>query len=147
MSLVPKVFVGGQLGIHTLRLEHNANLPPHVRRILSRIVSHDNRPTRGRDHQGRENPEESRLSAAIRAQHPEQLCGTHVERNPVQRRPVLIAMNQVLNGNYCRRGRMLNFRLSIGECRNFRNQGDLWTPLSVYDDTVSSIITMNKSGK
>ena len=42
---------------------------------------------------------------------------------------------------------MLDFRLSISECGNFRNQGDLWTPLSVYDDTVSSIITMNKSGK
>src|SRR6266849_1390848 len=147
MSLVPQVFIRGQLGIHALRLEDNANLPPHVRRILSRIVSHDNGPTRRRDHQGRENPEESRFSAAIRAQQSEQLCRPHVERNSVQRCPVLIPMNQVLNGNYCSGGRMLDFRLSISECGNFRNQGDLWTPLSVYDDTVSSIITMNKSGK
>ena len=95
MALMPQIFVSGEFGVDTLRLKHDADLAAEAGGILGGIVSHDHGAARGRNHERRKDPEERGLAAAVRPEQAEQFCRTHVEGNAVQRRAVLVAMDQV----------------------------------------------------
>ena len=105
MSLVPEIFIGGQFQIDALRLEDDADMPAERSRLANRIQSDNCGAPRTRHHQGRKNPEESSLSAAVRAEQPKQFRGTNVKGNSVERGSILIAVYQVPNCNYSRLGR------------------------------------------
>src|SRR5579871_4818083 len=79
MALVPKILVGGQLGIHTLRLENYADLTSEARRIQCCVTTQNNRAAAGWDHQGGQNAEERGFAAAVRAQQSEEFCRTRSE--------------------------------------------------------------------
>src|SRR5579864_4432988 len=117
VSLMPEVLVRGQLWVDALRLKYHANLATETGGILCRIASHDHGATCGRDHERRKNPEERSFAAAVRAEQTEQLCRADVEGNAIQRRSILVAMNQILHGNDGR-GCVLVFGTGIGECRS-----------------------------
>src|SRR5882672_12687346 len=144
MTLMPEIFVGGELQIDALCLKYDADLPPQGRGFLRRVAAHDSGAACCRQHQGRKNPEERGLAAAVRAQQAEQLRGAHVERNAVESGPVPVAMYQVLNGNNGLSGRMRYFQVSIGDGGNFRDQREFLNPIPVYDETRRNITRMNK---
>src|ERR1700682_117322 len=95
MSLMPEILIGGELPIDALRLEYHSNLPTYLGGVLCRIASHHERTTGAGYHQRGKNPEERRLSAAIRTQQAKQLRRTHLERNSIQGGTVLVSMYKV----------------------------------------------------
>ncbi len=124
MSLMPQILIGGQLRDRRSAPEkQRQSAAADCAGILRRIATHDDGAAAGRDHQGRENAKQRRLSAAVRAEQPEQFRRPDVERNTVQRRAVLIAMNQILYGNDGARS-VRRFQTGISECSDFRNQDD-----------------------
>src|SRR6266536_2082284 len=92
VSLMPEVFVSGEFRIYALCLEDDADVAPKRVRLANRIQTHNRSRARGGHHQGRKNPEQSGLAAAIWAEQAEQLRGTNVKGNQVERRSVLIAV-------------------------------------------------------
>ena len=135
MSLVPQVLVRGQLRINALGLKHDADLTSQAGRVLRRIASHHQGAAAGRNHQGGENSEQRGLAAAVRAKQAKQFRRAHVERNSIQRRAVLVAMDNVLYGNDRRGGSWVHFRTGISERSDFRNQID--SPRSYNQFTTS----------
>ena len=79
MALMPEVLIRGQLGVDTLRLEHDADLAAKAGGILRGIAAHDQGAAAGRNHQRRKDAEESRFAAAVGAEQAEQFRGPHVE--------------------------------------------------------------------
>src|SRR5271167_2156751 len=99
MSLMPQVFVGGQLLVHALLLKDHADSASQIRCIRGCIAPHDDRAAGGWNHQGRENPEERGLAATVGAEQSKQLGWTHIESHSIQGGPILVAMDQILYGN------------------------------------------------
>src|SRR5215468_6383952 len=104
MALMPEILIRGQLFVDALRLKDDTDLAANSGRLLACIRAHNHSTARGGDHQGGENPEESRFPAAIRAQKTEQFGGLHIERNIVQRGSTVVAVDDVLD-RYDRRNR------------------------------------------
>ena len=96
---MPKVLVRGELQVHALSLEHDSDLTAECGRILSGVAAHRQGSTGGRDHQCGENAKQRGLAAAVRTQKTEDFCGTDIERDAVQRRTILVLMDEVLDGN------------------------------------------------
>src|SRR5579864_3451979 len=96
---MPEVLISCQLWVDALGLEHDADLAAESRRILGGIAAHDQGVARGWNHQCRKNAEEGCFAAAVGTEKSEEFRGTYVEGNAVQRRAILVTMDQVLYGN------------------------------------------------
>jgi len=113
MSLVPQILVGSKFGIDALCLEDYTDLAAQGSWILRRIATHHKGAAGGGNHEGGKNPKQRGLAAAIRTQQAEQFCGTHVERDAVERRAILVAMNEILYGNDGTGGGVVRIRNGI----------------------------------
>ena len=82
MSLMPKILIGRELQVDALRLKNHADLPPHARRFLRRIATHDSRASGARNHQRGKNSKERGLPAAIRAEQPNNSAGRTSNETP-----------------------------------------------------------------
>src|SRR6185437_176131 len=103
-----------------------------------------------RNHQSGENAEQRSLATAVRSEQPKQFRRMHIERNPVQRGTLTIAVKNFLHGNNRRRLFRCRFRLhriclcsQKGPCVKTYNARLQQT----YDETLSSIISANNNGK
>ena len=96
---MPEVFVGGEFGINALGLEDDADVATKGSGLANGVEAGDRSAARGRDHECGKNPEESSLAAAVRSEKAEEFGGAHVEGNAFERGAVLIAMDEVANGN------------------------------------------------
>ena len=122
MSLMPEVFVSGELQINALRLKDYADLPPQTRRILRGIAPHDGGTSR-RSEPSTWKESGKALSCRFRsAQQAEQFRRTHVERNAIERRAVLVAMYQIFDGNHGLAGGEFSSGCGDGDCGDFRCQ-------------------------
>ena len=65
MPLRPQILLDGERLVQALRLEHDAYLAAHRSRIAFHVAARDHRLAIGRDHHGRENPEQRGFSPAI----------------------------------------------------------------------------------
>src|SRR5208283_4301867 len=99
VSLMPEVFVGGQLGVDTLGLEDNADVAAQGSGLADGVEAGDRGAARGRDHERRKNAEESSFAAAVGAEQPEEFSRANFKGNAVERGAVLIAMHQIANSN------------------------------------------------
>jgi len=96
---MPEVFVGGQLGIDALGLEHHADLATEVRGVLCSVTTHDEGAASGGDHQCGKDAEERGLAAAIGTEEPEEFGGADIKGDAVERGAVFVAMDEVLYGD------------------------------------------------
>src|SRR5580700_3047523 len=99
MSLMPKIFVGGELGVDALCLKHHADTPAQGPGLAHGIEAGDRRAAGSGHHERRENAKQSRLAAAIWPEQSEEFRRANVERNPVERGAVLVTMHQVAHAN------------------------------------------------
>ena len=96
---MPEVFVGGEFGVNALGLEDDADVAAQGSGLPNSVEAGDRGAAGSRDHECGKNPEESGLAAAVWAEKAEEFGGTNVEGNAVKRSAVLIAMDEVANGN------------------------------------------------
>ena len=122
MALMPEILIRSQLGIDALRLEHDSDLAAKACGILRGIEAHDQGAAAGRNHQCRKNAEERSFSAAVGAQQAEQFGRPYVEAHAVQSCAALVSVNEILNRNDGRGGRVNDFRAGIYDWRDFRGQ-------------------------
>ena len=104
MADMRQVLFGRQLDVDALLLEDNADAAAHHGRLARHIVVHDQGASARGHHQGRENAEGRSLAAAVRAEQPEDLGRSHLERNPSQRDAVSVLVAELLElDDRCRR--------------------------------------------
>ena len=96
---MPEVFVGGELGVDALGLEDNADVAAHGSGLADGVEAGDGGAAGSGDHERGKNSKESGLAAAVRAEQAEEFGGTNVERDAVKRGAVLVAVDEVANGN------------------------------------------------
>src|SRR5258708_3546351 len=58
-------------------------------------MTENKRAPTNRNHQRRKDSKQGSLAAAVRAEQPKQLCRPDVKRNPIQRRPPVIAVHYI----------------------------------------------------
>src|ERR1700690_1709099 len=67
VSLMPEVFVGGQLCVDALRLKDDADVPAQCPGLADGVDARDRGAAGSGDHERGKNPEQSRLAPAVRA--------------------------------------------------------------------------------
>ena len=92
-----------QLDVDALLLEDDADAAAHQGRLARHVVAHDQGASARGHHQGRENAEGRGLAAAVRAEQPEDLGGTHVEGNASQGGSVSVLVAEILELDHRRR--------------------------------------------
>jgi hypothetical protein len=97
---MPKIFVGGQLYIDARRLEDDADVAAQSSGLANSVESGDGGAAGRGNHERGKDPEQRRLAAAIRAEQSEQFGRPDLERNAIQGGAVLVAMDEIANGNY-----------------------------------------------
>jgi len=102
---MPEVFVGGEFGVNTLGLEDDADVAAQGSGLAHGVEARDGSAAGSRDHERGKNAEESSLAAAVRAEKAEEFGGANFEGNAFESGAVLIAMDEVANGNYRMAGR------------------------------------------
>src|SRR6266576_200740 len=140
MALVPEILVGGQFFIDALCLKNYADLAAHCGRILRGIGVCNQGSTGGGNHEGGENSEKRGLAAAIGPQQAEEFGGANVERDVVERRTTVIAVDDVLDRNDWKGER---FRFGA----NFLVGGEFGRHSLFYEETRFIIMRMNRSGR
>jgi hypothetical protein len=99
VSLMPEVFVGGELRVDALGLENDADVAAQGSGLANRVQASDGGAAGGRDHERGENAEERCFAAPVWTEEPEEFGGADFERDAVERDAILVAMHQVVNGN------------------------------------------------
>src|SRR5205823_4501740 len=99
MSLMLEIFRGGEFDVYALRLKDDSDLSAQLVGILCGVVAHNDGATPDWNHQGRKNTEERGLAASVGTQQAEEFGAAHIERDPVQRGAILVAVHEVLNRN------------------------------------------------
>ena len=99
VSLMPQILVRGELRIDALSLEYDANVPAKGARLADGVKSRDRRCAGGRHHERGENPEQGSLAASVGAEQSKEFSGPNVERDAFEGRAILIAMDEISNGN------------------------------------------------
>ncbi len=122
MSLMPKVFSGGQLNVDALRLEDHTNLAPQTVRVTSYIETHNRSVSAYRNHQGRENAKQRSLTAAVGSEQSEKFGVTNIERYTVQSGAIAITMHDILHRDDGRFDRDFSVRTSDSRWRFRRPQ-------------------------
>src|SRR3982074_1805771 len=102
---MPKVFVGGEFGVDALGLEDDADVAAQRSGLADGVEAGDRGTAGGGHHKRRKDAEEGSLAAAVRAEKAEQFSGANVERDALKCGAVLIAMDEIANGNYWMAGR------------------------------------------
>lgn len=100
VSLMPEVFVGGELWVNALGLEDDANVAAQGSGLVDGVKAGDRGAAGSGDHERGKNAEESGFAAAVRAEEAEEFGGANVEGDAVERGAVLIAMDETADGNY-----------------------------------------------
>ncbi len=96
---MPEIFVGGKFEIDALGLEDDADVSPHGSGLVHGVEAGDGGAAGSRDHERGQNSEESGLAAAVRAEQAKELGGSNIKRNAVKRGAILVAMDEIANGN------------------------------------------------
>lgn len=99
MSLMPEVLVGGEFGIDALRLKDDTDVAAQGSGLANGVDADDGGAARGWDHECGKDPKQSGLTAAVRAEESEEFGGANVKRDALERGAILIAMDDVSDGN------------------------------------------------
>ncbi len=100
VSLMPEVFVGGQLGVDALGLEDDTDVAPQRARLANGVEAGDGGAAGSRDHERGKNAKESGFTAAVRAEKAEEFRRADVEGDAAEGGAILVAMHEVANGDY-----------------------------------------------
>src|SRR4051794_3610028 len=103
MTLMHQVLCGGELHINALCLRDHAGSAPNLVRLSHGIKAGDACDSAAGNHECAEYAEERGLAAAVRAEQTEDLCRTHIKRDPIERQATSVVMSQRihLNGRVC----------------------------------------------
>ena len=85
--------------VDALRLEDDADMAAQCSGLADGVEAGDRGAAGSRDHERGKNTEQSSLAAAVRAEQTEEFGRLNVERNAVQRGAVLIAVDEIANGD------------------------------------------------
>src|ERR1035437_3043596 len=99
VSLMPEIFIRGELGIDALGLEDDANVAAPRSGLANRVQPSDHGAAGSRDHERGKNSEQSSLAAAVWTEETEEFGGANVERDAVERDAILVAMHEIVKGN------------------------------------------------
>jgi hypothetical protein len=99
VSLVPEVFVGGELEVDALRLKNDTDVAAQGSGLTNGIEAGDHGAARSGDHERGKNSKESCLAAAVWAEQSKKLGRADIERDAVKRGALLVAMDKIANGN------------------------------------------------
>src|ERR1035437_7625260 len=99
MSLMPEIFIGGELGVDALGLEDDADVAAQGAGLANGVQAGDHGAAGSRNHERGKNSEQSGLAAAVRTEKTEEFGGANVERDAVERDAILVAMHEIANGN------------------------------------------------
>ncbi len=96
---MPEVFVGGELGVNALGLEDDADVAAQRSGLANGVEAGDRGAAGSGDHERGKDAEQSGLAAAVRAEQSEKFGGANVEGDAVEGGAILVAMDEVANGN------------------------------------------------
>ncbi len=97
MSLLVKVFPGGQLSVETLRLKYHADALPNARGSLGNIVAKDSGLSPGGSEQGGENPENGSFASAIGPEKAKGFSWLNHKTNFMQCDPITVLVSKTLD--------------------------------------------------
>src|SRR5262249_13598850 len=110
MTLPAQILLDRELLVETLRLEHHADLAPHLAGLARHVEPCDFRAASARRHQRRKNAEHGRLAAAVRSQQPEDFALLYFEADAGERSALPVPMCEIFYPYDHSRGRSSNIR-------------------------------------
>ena len=96
---MPEILIGGELGIDTLGLKDDSDASTQSSGLAHGVEAGNRGAAGSRHHERRKNAKQSCLAAAVRPEQTKKLGGANVERDAVEGGAVLVAMDEVANGN------------------------------------------------
>src|SRR5438270_1595301 len=100
MSLMPEVLCRGKFQINRLGLEYHTDPSANFVGLLRRVKTRYQCAAAAGQHERGKNPEQRRLSAAVRAKQPKDFASRYVKRNPFESRALAITVAYVLHANH-----------------------------------------------
>ena len=110
VALSAQILFHGEFLVQALRLENDADPPPHGSRLANHVMAADGGRASGRGHQCREDAEHRRLASAVGAKQAEDLAFGNLKAHAGERDALAVAVRYVFNADDHRLGRSSNIK-------------------------------------